>query len=378
MSTTRGGKRKATGNLIDIPTRPTPILPPQATPIAIPTTSQNANEESSSSSSKSRSSRPPPTLAELKTLEDEPNPQRPEYLDMAISHFCRDLKEGVVSSSFKARIEAQQRAEREKANGIAKTAGKEEEENASVKGELNEIKEDEDEDEDEANKSDNKKTEELPEQNVAVQVKLVDGKVVVDADSLTIDRERITRPTNTGPMELVEESDQNRFVNSLTYSKYKRVEKWTKEDHEKFYQGLSMFGTDFDLIARMFNNRRNRRQIRNKFKKEERTNPSEITAALQNRTRIDVTMIGLKVDDSGNVVMPPSPESESKTNENGEASSTVEEKQPVAEEEKMEPEAKLEGESSAPKYEPPPKKRRRRVKAAEEADVEVVGTIDGV
>lgn len=54
---------------------------------------------------------------------------------------------------------------------------------------------------------------------------------------------------------------------------------WDHVSNEKFYDGLRMFGTDFEMISNMFPNR-NRRQIKLKFNKEEKAFPKKIASAL--------------------------------------------------------------------------------------------------
>lgn len=41
-----------------------------------------------------------------------------------------------------------------------------------------------------------------------------------------------------------------------------KTEKWNVEDTQKFYMALAIFGTDFSMIERVFNEERNREQIK--------------------------------------------------------------------------------------------------------------------
>jgi transcription factor TFIIIB component B'' len=54
-----------------------------------------------------------------------------------------------------------------------------------------------------------------------------------------------------------------RKLNSQTYSNRSPAERWSKEDTEKYYKALTMFGLDFTMIGYHFPNR-NRRQLKNK------------------------------------------------------------------------------------------------------------------
>lgn len=55
------------------------------------------------------------------------------------------------------------------------------------------------------------------------------------------------------------------------------------------WQALSQWGTDFALIANMFPTR-NRRQIKLKFKQEERRNPARVNQALKIKKPIGKTL----------------------------------------------------------------------------------------
>lgn len=62
--------------------------------------------------------------------------------------------------------------------------------------------------------------------------------------------------------------------------------RWSREDTEKFYNALSMVGTDFAILS-LFFPKRSREQIKGKYGVEEKTNPNRITAALANKRPID-------------------------------------------------------------------------------------------
>lgn len=104
------------------------------------------------------------------------------------------------------------------------------------------------------------------------------------------------------------EDNNIRLVNNNTYRKPYRADRWTEDENAKFFdvrilrcvsgycgaddvrppfaaQCLSQFGTDFEMIARLFQNR-TRSQIRAKWNKEERANPHKITLALKTKKPI--------------------------------------------------------------------------------------------
>ncbi|KAL4524575.1 hypothetical protein Ndes2526A_g06695 [Nannochloris sp. 'desiccata'] len=80
--------------------------------------------------------------------------------------------------------------------------------------------------------------------NLAPQVQVVDGRIVVNRQSLTVEaqeREQYTR---------IVTEDMNR-LNSMSYTNRISNERWTTEDTELFYKALSQFGTDFTLISHL-------------------------------------------------------------------------------------------------------------------------------
>nr|CDI51741.1 -related protein [Melanopsichium pennsylvanicum 4] len=124
------------------------------------------------------------------------------------------------------------------------------------------------------------------ENRFAVQTRIVDGKIVIDETSLFAnygngeeDREN---------MEVVDEREGDRFVNAATYSrKMGRNRKWTADDTAKFYRSLQQWGTDFEMIARLFPGR-DRVMIKKKFNVEERSNGKLIDAALMNSVPVNL------------------------------------------------------------------------------------------
>ncbi|KAH7418557.1 hypothetical protein BKA64DRAFT_564867 [Cadophora sp. MPI-SDFR-AT-0126] len=110
------------------------------------------------------------------------------------------------------------------------------------------------------------------------QMRLVDGQLVVDEASLQIDRQARAR-ANAIDMEEVIEDDFTRVITSGTYMKREKSMLWDHAATIRFYEGLAQFGTDFEMIAKLFPHR-NRRQIKLKFNKEERAHPERVTKAM--------------------------------------------------------------------------------------------------
>lgn len=124
-----------------------------------------------------------------------------------------------------------------------------------------------------------------PPQRHAMQVRVVNGQIVLDEETLQVDRRELVQ--EDGPREIVEENSLTRRVNAGTWGKREKPERWDESSTDRFYEGLGMFGTDFELISGLFPDR-SRRQIKNKFMAEERRNPARVTAALKNRVEVDI------------------------------------------------------------------------------------------
>lgn len=111
-----------------------------------------------------------------------------------------------------------------------------------------------------------------------VQMRLVNGQIVVDDRTLVVDRHARAAAT-AEVMEEIEENEFTRITTSGTHMKRERAIIWNWEAEEKFYDGLRMFGTDFEMISHMFPDR-SRRQIKLKFNKEEKAYPEKVNKAL--------------------------------------------------------------------------------------------------
>ncbi|EME27986.1 Transcription factor TFIIIB component B'' [Galdieria sulphuraria] len=122
--------------------------------------------------------------------------------------------------------------------------------------------------------------------SMAPQLKFDDeGNITVDEDSLIVATDAPTQ-VESQVVRVVNGPDR---VNSATYSKRTTTERWTKEETELFYRGLQQFGTDFSLVAQLFP-KRNRKQVKAKFKREEKIAPDKVDAALSLRTTVSVPL----------------------------------------------------------------------------------------
>jgi transcription factor TFIIIB component B'' len=122
------------------------------------------------------------------------------------------------------------------------------------------------------------------------------GNIILDQSSLQVDRHAIHPSTLTESLVHTTETVFSSKTNSATYpstrSHASNAIRWLPEDHERFYNGLRMFGTDFGLIATYVGGGKQRRHIKNKFDREEKSNGGKITWALKNR--LDVNLAELE------------------------------------------------------------------------------------
>lgn len=103
---------------------------------------------------------------------------------------------------------------------------------------------------------------------VGPRVELVDGQIVINQKSLEV----VARPEDGGEgamEEVTEDPQQAATYNSFTSRT--RATRWTDAETRLFYQALRQCGTDFTTMASLlFAGRRDRAQLKNKFKKEEK------------------------------------------------------------------------------------------------------------
>ena len=121
------------------------------------------------------------------------------------------------------------------------------------------------------------------------ETRIVNGEIVIVQSSLTLNRHAIAEAAREAEEEeIVEENDLTRRINAGTYMKREKRQKWDETLTNRFYDGLRMFGTDFEMISRLFVGR-SRRLIKLKFTREERYEPERIKETLLGE-RIPVDM----------------------------------------------------------------------------------------
>lgn len=125
---------------------------------------------------------------------------------------------------------------------------------------------------------------EVPEEkpHQGIQLKLsADGTLAVDEESTLVDRHKNASLENYSK-EKIQNNPFENLYNSATYGRQQFTDPWTTEEMIKFYQVLSMWGTDFNLISQLFPYR-TRRQIKAKFVNEEKKHPVMVELALRSK-----------------------------------------------------------------------------------------------
>ncbi|EPT01542.1 hypothetical protein FOMPIDRAFT_1085187, partial [Fomitopsis schrenkii] len=118
-----------------------------------------------------------------------------------------------------------------------------------------------------------------------VQVRIgANGETIIDEESLFVNRDE---EDDTQNYTHVEESDTTKFVNSLTYSKKTRGSRWSAEETDLFFDALSQFGENYELISLILPGR-DRKACKNKFKAEDKKNPARINSCLNNCKPFDI------------------------------------------------------------------------------------------
>jgi hypothetical protein len=65
---------------------------------------------------------------------------------------------------------------------------------------------------------------------------MINGKIILDTDSLQIDRERDHEKISYDDMEVVEENAQSKKINSATYGKSMNNARWSTIETDLFYE----------------------------------------------------------------------------------------------------------------------------------------------
>lgn len=116
-----------------------------------------------------------------------------------------------------------------------------------------------------------------------IQLTYSSGRIGVAQESVTVNRH--AQGPEEAEREVIEEKEEEVMTNSATFSKREKPERWDEDETLAFYRAVSQWGTDFTLISQLFPGR-SRRQIKAKFKLEEKRNPVQIQLAVMRKLHI--------------------------------------------------------------------------------------------
>ncbi|KAJ3895549.1 hypothetical protein GG344DRAFT_62099 [Lentinula edodes] len=130
-------------------------------------------------------------------------------------------------------------------------------------------------------------TQKLAVSRFNVQVRIgPNGETIIDEESLVVDRAGDTEDDTSGYTHVIE-SDRSKFTNSSTYGTKLRGTRWSAEETELFYEALSQYGENYELISYVMPGR-DRKSCKNKFKAEDKKNPARINHCLNNSIPVDI------------------------------------------------------------------------------------------
>ncbi|KAG5357243.1 Transcription factor TFIIIB component B'' [Yarrowia sp. C11] len=127
----------------------------------------------------------------------------------------------------------------------------------------------------------------VPNRRRKPDLKIKGGVFVVDQSSTVVDRhEHVEAGRDQREVEEIV-TDFSKPTTSVTHRRNEKSARWSAEETTRFFVKLSEWGSDFNLISQFFPGR-TRRQIKNKFKLEERNNPTKIHLALARKLDISI------------------------------------------------------------------------------------------
>lgn len=135
------------------------------------------------------------------------------------------------------------------------------------------------------------------QQALAPKLMVINGQLAIAEESRQVDLSSnlVERVNAVVEADVQNEERIYNYVNQNRIGKHAGLRtntRWDTELTDKFYQGLRMFGTDFELISSLFGGDWTRRQIKAKFVREERANIDKVKAALAAREQVNLSGYG--------------------------------------------------------------------------------------
>eukprot|EP00536_Pseudo-nitzschia_multiseries_P011214 jgi/Psemu1/289562/fgenesh1_pg.371_\ len=147
------------------------------------------------------------------------------------------------------------------------------------------------------------------DKTAAPSVQIIDGEIVLQESSVMFPARRTVQEVEEEYQDNVVEEDEQlnlvqasytSFITKGDHGKTRNKGLWTIKETELFYVALQQLGTDFgSMEALFFENKRTRRQLKNKYRKELTKNPNLVQELALNpkyQTALDMTAFNLEVD----------------------------------------------------------------------------------
>jgi len=130
----------------------------------------------------------------------------------------------------------------------------------------------------------------LRDNRFTVRTRIVNGQLVLDESSLQQSRSDEVDVNGIG-QDFLDVNEEDRFVNSATYSKRQGTDRWDAQETQAFLKAVSMWGSDFEMISRMFATR-NRKQIKAKWRSMEKLDSRSLDLAFRRKLPVDLGEYG--------------------------------------------------------------------------------------
>lgn len=125
--------------------------------------------------------------------------------------------------------------------------------------------------------------ESLPQASIEIQA---DGSISLVGTQFDRHKNNMSHQ-ELGSKSKTEVDPTEQIINSHSFATKERPDRWSVEETAKFYEALSAWGTDFNLISHLFPFR-SRNQIKTKYKYEEKRNPVKVQMHLLSRRKVNL------------------------------------------------------------------------------------------
>lgn len=154
---------------------------------------------------------------------------------------------------------------------------------------------------------------EMKDQRSGPLVEIVNGEIVIQESSIIVGGRRTTEEVDRElEGDVVVEENVAITATYTSFTNREKVRRWSAEETKKFYMALRQCGTDFSTMENFFDgtdggNKRNRRELKCKYRRESRKHPSLIDMAMNPKVQLpyDLSVFGeLDMDSVQDKVVP--------------------------------------------------------------------------